>query len=432
MGKAVRPLSHHWNGEQLTVLYAHEVAFVLDHVQPDRYGRLWAEVVAKVGEDVVNQARLDLLDQRQRIDFHGAAHARDGQVDWQAHMVPVIALAQQGPGREEADKEPSPARTPTIVTLADVEPEPVQWLWDPYIPLGKLTLLEGDPGVGKTWLALAIAAHVSRGMPWPGSTTTAAPADVLYLTAEDGLADTLRPRLDAAGADVHRVHVLKGWTSATDQGGISLADIEVIEEAVRQTEARLLVIDPLQAFLGGHVDMHRANETRPLLAAVAAMAERCGCAVLIIRHLSKALQDRAIYRGLGSIDFAAAARSFLLAAQDPQHPSQRVLAHSKSSLAKVGPSLIYELREGQFLWGGPSELTAEALIRPYALEEERSATDEAQDFLRDVLAAGAKPATAVIQGARRAGIAERTLYRAKKGLVKARRDNTVGAFPGAG
>jgi AAA domain-containing protein len=232
--------------------------------------------------------------------------------------------------------------------------------------------------------------------------------------------------LDASGADVRRVHVPTGWTSETDQGGISLADIEVIEEAVRRTGAKLVVIAPLQAFLGGRVDMHRANETRLLLAAVASMAERCGCMVLIIRHLSKALQDRAIYRGLGSIDFTAAARSILLAGQDPQHPHQRVLAHAKSSLAPLGASLIYELREGQFLWAGQSDLTADALVRPYPLEEERSVKEEAQDFLREFLADGPKAAKEVIKEARKAGIAEKTLNRAKDGLIKARKSQVEG------
>jgi AAA domain len=428
------PTASHVEGDRLHVTYAGGVTFEIEAPSRDRYGRLWATVTAKVGDDLANCARIDLLDQQRRVDFHAVAHARDGQVDWQALLVPVVKLVGEMVTNDEAGRaeaHDAPARTPTVVILADVKPESVQWLWEPYIPLGKPTMLEGDPGVGKTWLALAIATHVSQGKAWPG-TTNAKPAHVLYLTAEDGLADTLRPRLDAAGADVRRVHALTGWTSETDQGGISLVDIEVIEQTVHQTEAKLVVIDPLQAFLGGRVDMHRANETRPLLAAVAAMAERCGCAVLIIRHLSKALQDRAIYRGLGSIDFAAAARSILLAAQDPQHPSQRVMAHAKSSLARSGPSLTYEIREGQFLWVGQSELTADALIRPYPMEEERSAADEAQDFLRDYLADGEKPAKEVIREARKAGIAERTLDRAKKGLVKARRANAVGESQGSG
>jgi hypothetical protein len=383
------------------------------------------------GRHILGPVKVDLSDLRSIERAQMLAGALNGRVNW---IVGFSALgkfiseaAEDAPANERADK-----RRPTMVTLSDVEPEAVEWLWEPYIPLSKPSFLEGDPGIGKTWLALAIASHVSRGTAWPESTTGADPADIVYLTAEDGLADTLRPRLDAAGADVRRVHVLTGWTSETDQGGVSLADIDVIEQAVKRFDAKLLVIDPLQAYLGRRVDMHRANETRPLLTALAAMALRCGCAVLIIRHLSKALQDRAIYRGLGSIDFAAAARSILLAAQDPQHPHQRVLAHAKSSLAKTGPSLTYEIREGQFLWAGQSELTADALIQPYPVEEERSATEEAQDFLRDFLVDGAKPAKEVIKEARKAGISERTLDRAKKGLVKARRANAIGESQGSG
>src|ERR671930_123044 len=128
-------------------------------------------------------------------------------------------------GGPVTDEPAGDTRCPVIVTLADVQPEAVEWLWQGYIPRGKLTILEGDPGVGKTWLALAISAHVSRGTPRPGGTSSSEPADVLYMQAEDGPADTLRPRLNGLGAVVGRIHVLTGWQSETDQGEITLADI---------------------------------------------------------------------------------------------------------------------------------------------------------------------------------------------------------------
>lgn len=320
------------------------------------------------------------------------------------------------------------SRTPLVVRMADVEPEDVGWLWYPYLPRGKLTILEGDPGAGKTWLALAIAAAITRGRVPAGraDAPTTEPASVLYLTGEDGLADTLRPRLDAAGADVSRMHVLIGWQQEEMQGAITLSDLAPLEAAITQVKPALVVIDPIQAYLGARVDMHRANETRPILTALAALGEQYGCTPLCIRHLSKAAQDRTIYRGLGSIDFAAAARSILLAGQDPRDQCRRMLAHAKSSLAALGPSLAYELREGQFLWAAESPLIAEDLLRPQPTDEERSAVDEAQDWLREILADGPQPTNEIMKAAKKAGIAEITLRRAKLGLVKARKDQSYG------
>ena len=333
----------------------------------------------------------------------------------------LLRLAEEALGWEPANKP-----RPVIVRLAEVEPEEVAWLWEPYIPLGKLTILEGDPGVGKTWLALQLAAIVSRGAPFPGPDGVPKerrePANVVYLSAEDGLADTLRPRLDKAGADVSRVFALTGWegvdpeTGQKKAGSITLAALDVIEAALRQVKPALVVVDPIQAYMGAGVDMHRANEVRPVLAGLAALAERYKCAALCIRHLGKSQQDRAIYRGLGSIDFAAAARSILLVGQHPEDERKRVLAQSKNSLAAKGASIAFELREDGFFWCGVANVTAEALLAPAKSEEEKSAVDEAADFLREALADGPRPAEEILKEARKAGIAERTLNRAKAQL----------------
>ncbi len=323
-------------------------------------------------------------------------------------------------------------RVPLVIRMADVRPEEVSWLWHPYIARRKQTLLEGDPGAGKTWLSLTIASLVSHGDPFPGDAPgiRREPADVLYLSAEDGLGDTLRPRLDAAGADVHRVHALVGWQQGETQGCIWLGDLPPFEDALKAVRPALVVVDPLQAYLGASVDMRRANEVRPVLAGLAALAEQYDCAILTIRHLTKSAQDRAVYRGLGSIDFAAAARSILLAGQDPQNPRRRVMAHVKSSLAPLGKSIGYELREGRFWWTGCSDVSAEDLLRPYPVDEERSAVEEAQNFLQDILAAGEKPAKEVRREAKKAGISEATLKRARVGLVRSHKAHVVGGKRG--
>ena len=250
--------------------------------------------------------------------------------------------------------------------------------------------------MGKTFISLSLAAAVTRG--WPLLSQSGAPgdelepADVLYMSAEDGLADTLRPRLDTAGADVSRVHALTGWQHTDEQGErvegvVSLKDIPVLEQALQQTKARLVIIDPLQAYLGADVDMHRANEVRPLLSALSNLAEKYSCAVVCIRHLSKAIGGKALYAGLGSIDFAAAARSVL---QVGEQDDERFLAHAKSSLAPQGKSIRYELRDGSLNWLGVSDVTAEELRAPPRRDEGKSvsAVDTAVSFLESFLADG--------------------------------------------
>jgi hypothetical protein len=351
---------------------------------------------------------------------------------------PRTAPDPERPVRRDSAPEPAKAsgRRAVTVRLSDVEPEAVQWLWAPYIPLGKLTLLEGDPGLGKTWLALTIAASVTRGDPFPNEEGVPRghrePANVLYLSAEDGLADTLRPRLDAVGADVSRVIALTGWQATDDngepiEGAVTLGDKDVLEQVLNEYRPALVVVDPLQAYLGASVDMHRANETRPLLSLLGQLAERYRCAVLAIRHLSKAPQGRTIYRGLGTIDFAAAARSILLVAEHPENDQLRVIAHTKSSLAPAGKSLAYELRDNQLLWAGSVELSAEQLLAPRQSDDERSARDEAREFLLELLADGVVPVKEVKRAARDAELSWRTIERAKGELgVTASRQGETG------
>lgn len=311
--------------------------------------------------------------------------------------------------------------TPELIRLDTVEPEEVSFLWRPYIPKAKLTLLNGPPGLGKTHLAMSIASIVSNGHPFPGDDgipqEQREPGTVLVLTAEDGIADTLVPRLLATGADMARVYVLQGSVEHPDDGMNLSTDMFLLNEAAQQVKPSLIIIDPIQGYIGG-VDMHRANEVRPVLTALARLAEEHACAVLAIGHMTKGSSERAIYRVLGSIDFVAAARSMLLLDQHPDDENLRVLAHAKSNLAPLGRSQTFRLVDGAIQWSGAVDLTAEDLNAPYdRSSEERGSRDEAIDWLRDILQDGPQYSQDLIKRAKdELGVSERTLKRAKAAI----------------
>jgi putative DNA primase/helicase len=303
----------------------------------------------------------------------------------------------------------APATRPSRVRwLSEIKPEPVAFLWRPYIPLRKLTLLEGDPGQGKSWISAALAAGGSRGDGLP-DLPAFPPFRTLFFTAEDGLADTLRPRLDALGADCSRV-------CAHDQP-LNLAaedDLTELEEALARYAPQLVVVDPLVAYLGAKLDAYRANEVRSILAPLARLAESYACAILAVRHLNKAKGTRSIYAGQGSIDFAGAARSVLLAGSSNDDSDEHALVHIKSNLARLGGAVAYTIDEQGFRWGGPSPLRASDLLAPEVTTEDSSALSEARLFIRNLLASGPVPVAEVWAAASRAGISEITLRRAKQ------------------
>ena len=181
-----------------------------------------------------------------------------------------------------------------LLRMSDIMPVLVAWLWFPYIPAGKLTIIQGDPGEGKTTFSLALAAALSKGVSlYDGMISE--PCNVIYQTAEDGLADTVRPRLDKMGADCSRVYVID-----ESEKSLSLSDTR-IEEAIKNTGAKIFILDPIQAYLGAGVDMHRTNEVRPLLHSLSLIAERTGCAIILISHIGKKKQS-ALRSSLGTVD----------------------------------------------------------------------------------------------------------------------------------
>ncbi|MDP9093407.1 MAG: AAA family ATPase [Actinomycetota bacterium] len=312
------------------------------------------------------------------------------------------------------------------VSLADVLPERVDWLWFGRLPLGKIVVLDGDPSVGKSTTAVDCAARVSTGALWPDGAPNRR-GDVLLLSAEDGLADTIRPRLDAAHGDPARVHALTEIRYCDEAGEVrtrpvTLSDLDQIERTVKATRSVLVVIDVLMAFLPSKVDSHRDQDVRGLLSGLAAMAERTGSCVLLLRHLNKSAGGSAMYRGGGSIGIIGAARVGLLAAVDPEDDERRVLAGIKSNLAPLPSALSYQLVDSpehgcaRVQWLGTSAHNAGSLLSMPRDDDERTERDEAVEWLTKYLvdSGGETIAADVIKAANRDGIAKTTLHRARK------------------
>lgn len=316
-----------------------------------------------------------------------------------------LHLPKDHPANEEIEICSSQIR---IVRMADIKPERVEWLWHSRIANGKLTIIEGDPGVGKSWITCALATAMAKGYGLPFMERIE-PRNVLMLSAEDGLGDTIRPRLDSMNADVSRIFALDGALILDRRGGLTL------EEAIIDYNAGLVTIDPIVAYTGASIDLHRANETRSITAMLARIADRRKCAIVGLRHLAKSGQGKAIYRGLGSIDITAAARSVLLVGADPNNPSMCGIVQTKNNLAQLAGAIGYELREDKFLWLGLTDLTAEKILSPIDFRDS-SPRKEAECFLIDYLKAGAKSATEIEKAAKKAGISVSTLRRAKTSL----------------
>jgi len=291
--------------------------------------------------------------------------------------------------------------------MSEVETQEVHWLWYPYIPQGKLTIIQGNPGEGKTTLALWIAAMCSCGQALPGMEQTT-PINILYQTAEDGLGDTIKPRLMIASADLNRIICID-----ETEYSLSLLD-ERIERAVKSTNAKLMILDPLQGYLGRGIDMNRANEIRDVLKQLTFVADQTGCAIVLIGHLNKAVGANSAYRGLGSMDFRAAARSVLLVGRMKREPHIRVIVHDKSSLATEGKSVAFSIKNGSLRWvDGYEKITAEDLLNGGPANTK---VEQTERLVRERLEKGPAPVKEIQNIIRQAGISPRTLDIAKKNM----------------
>ena len=300
------------------------------------------------------------------------------------------------------------AKPVPMLRMADVELTSVDWLWFPYIPFGKLTIIQGNPGEGKTYFAMRLAAACTNRKPLPGMETLE-PFNIIYQTAEDGLGDTVKPRLIEADADLERVLVIDDRDIP-----LTLAD-ERIARAIRENNARLVIIDPVQAFLGADVDMNRANEVRPIFRSLGDIAQATRCAIVLIGHLNKATGAQSTYRGLGSIDITAAVRSLLFIGKLKDSPTTRVLIHEKSSLAPPGQSLAFSLGDEKgFEWIGAYDITADELLAGTDTAKTESKTAQAQMLILELLADGKRMPSAELEKAvNERGISSRTMRTAK-------------------
>ena len=339
--------------------------------------------------------------------------------DWNDVLVHRAEIPNRNYFKSIVLKEPSKPETVKIIRMSDVELTPVEWLWKPYLPFGKLSVLQGNPGEGKTYFAMHLAAACTNGKLLPNMERVE-PFNVIYQTAEDGLGDTVKPRLIEAGADLDRVLVIDD-----SDVQLTLSD-ERIEKAIVENNARLVIIDPIQAYLGADVDMNRANEVRPIFMRLGQVAQRTGCAILLIGHLNKAAGMQSLQRGLGSIDIAAAVRSVMFIGKLKHDPTMRILTHEKSSLAPPGVSLAFSLGdEGGFRWVGEYDITADEMLSGIEPQRETK-TQQAKDLICTLLAGGKQVFSEDIdKAALERGIPGRTVRDAKRELGDALKSKIV-------
>ena len=339
--------------------------------------------------------------------------------DWNDVLVHRAEISNRNYFKSIVLKEPSKPETVKIIRMSDVELTPVEWLWKPYLPFGKLSVLQGNPGEGKTYFAMHLAAACTNGKLLPNMERME-PFNVIYQTAEDGLGDTVKPRLIEAGADLDRVLVIDD-----SDVQLTLSD-ERIEKAIVENNTRLVIIDPIQAYLGADVDMNRANEVRPIFMRLGQVAQRTGCAILLIGHLNKAAGMQSLQRGLGSIDIAAAVRSVMFIGKLKHDPTMRILTHEKSSLAPPGVSLAFSLGdEGGFRWVGEYDITADEMLSGIEPQRETK-TQQAKDLICALLAGGKQVLSEDIdKAALERGIPGRTVRDAKRELGDALKSKIV-------
>jgi DNA repair protein RadA/Sms len=342
--------------------------------------------------------------------------------------------ARQGQNGTAPANTPRPEAHPVIISMEKVAAEPIEWLWYPYVAIGKLCIMDGDPGVGKTMWAIQLAANLSRGHPLPdqrGKPTLpcGGPAITLLIATEDGLADTIKPRLERAGADCSLVKVFNEFVDTQGQKhGFTLQHRDMLERSLRDWRPRLVIIDAIQAVLGDKVDTNRANQVKALLDPLKALAETYRCAIVAMRHPAKPGQNIAklIHRGGGSMAFIGTARLGLFAEDHPTDPTKVLLVQSKSNAGDIGRTQIFSKKDGQFEWCGVTRINKEMLAgtgrgpEPHAFLEACFWLEQRMDGGR------AWPAEDILKDASAVDIGKKPLYGAKKALGIVSEETTHG------
>ena len=341
------------------------------------------------------------MDKKEEAVLFPTVGAAEGQLPYN-YYEPIIPY-----------QEPQ-CNSPEIKFFSEIEETSVDWLWYPYIPFGKVTIIQGDPGEGKTTLALNIAAILSRGERLPTESGYGYTYDSIisiYQTAEDGLSDTVKPRLTAANADCSRI-----CTIIEGNDALHFTDNR-LEETIASTGAKLLIMDPIQAYLGANVDMHRANEIRPVMSRLEAIAEKYNCAVVLIGHMNKS-GKKAQYKGLGSIDITAAARSVLFVGRRDNDKQKRCLIPIKSNLAPEGRAVLFSVGD-QLIWEGFADIDISKVCSDmgHTYDKQPSKVEQAENFLKELFDGQREQrSTSVENAAKEYGISKRVLDTAKKNL----------------
>lgn len=371
-------------------------------MREDPLGLLCKAAAARFGDDSVATANLLHLAAAQGLDL-------DRDEAWA-----MIRAARDGTRPEVEGPAAETNGGPRLVALEDVEPSSIEWLWPGRLAVGKYGVTAGDPGLGKSTLWMDVAARLSRGQRLPDGHVPDGPVDVLFVSDEDGIADTVRPRVEAAGADLSRVHtVVDGTLNIT-------GDIACLAGFIQQADARLVVLDPMSAFFPAEVNTWRDADVRAALRPLVKLLEATSCALEGVAHLNKDSKKAAIHRVSGSMAIVAAARVALAVGRDPDDETQVVLAHLKNNLSRPARSLALRIEAtpddvAVVRWLGESKASA-ATIWHALNPEDRSAVDQAVDFLAEVLADGSVENTRVRRMARDEGISDTTLKRAKAQL----------------
>lgn len=305
----------------------------------------------------------------------------------------------------------------SFIALSQLEPCEMTWLWPGHLPIGQLVLLDGDPGVGKSLLTLDLCARITTGQQFPDGAAAVEPANVLILNAEDHARQLIRPRLVAARANIERVTV---WHRNPGEPWLGLpGDLKELDAALARLRPRLVVLDPVTAFLDSGLNLNSEHEVRHVLSPLADLAAKHDCAVQMIRHLNKGGGQRALYRGLHSIGFVAACRLAWLVGRDPRLPSRLVLAEEKTNLNVPQPSLAYTIASHSsghavLEWQGPVAWTADDLLGGGTRRDRLR--QRACEVLAAILKDGPLPARDATRAARQHGVSPRTLRRARREL----------------